>query len=88
MILARIEGSAVCTIQHKSMDGWRLAMCQGINDANETTGEPFLALDGLNAGIHQRVIVTTDGRAIREKVRDAHSPARFMITAILDEAEA
>ena len=88
MILARIEGNAICTIQHKSLRGWRLAMCQAINEADEMTGEPFLALDGLNAGLHQRVLVTTDGRGIRERVGDAHCPARFMITCILDEAEA
>ena len=88
MILARIEGNAICTIQHKSLSGWRLAMCQAIDEADEVTGEPFLALDGLNAGLHQRVLVTTDGRGIRERVGDAHSPARFMITSILDEAEA
>ena len=86
--MARIDGSAVCTIRHRSLEGWRLAICQQVDDAGVEAGAPFLALDSLNAGLHQHVLVTTDGRAIREKVGDTHSPARFMITAILDEVPA
>ena len=86
--MARIDGSAVCTSRHRSLEGWRLAICQQIDDTGAEQGAPFLALDGMNAGLHQRVLVTTDGRAIREKVGDEHSPARFLVTAILDEVPA
>ena len=86
--MARIDGSAVCTIRHRSLEGWRLAICQQIDDAGEEQGAPFLALDGLNAGLHQHVLVTTDGVSIREQVGDEHSPARFLVTAILDEVPA
>jgi len=88
MIHARIDGSAISTIRHRSLEGWRLAICQPVGPEGEEEGMPFLALDGLNAGLHQRVLVTTDGRAIRERVGDERSPARFLITAILDEAKA
>ena len=88
MIHARIDGSAVSTIRHRSLEGWRLAICQPVDEKGEEEGMPFLALDGLNAGLHQRVLVTTDGRAIRERVGDQHSPARFLVTAILDEGDA
>jgi microcompartment protein CcmK/EutM len=37
--------------------------------------------------LHQRVIISSDGLATRKIVGDDKSPARWMITAIVDERE-
>ncbi len=85
MILARVDGSAVASIKHPSLDGWRLAICQPIDEEGTEIGLPILALDSLGAGKNQRVIITTDGRSIRERVHDAHSPARHLVIEIADD---
>lgn len=85
MIRARVDGSAVATVKHPSLDGWRFAICQPVDESGEEQGAPLLALDGLGAGLHQRVVITTDGRSIRERVHDAHSPARHLIIEIEDD---
>ena len=84
MLLARIDGNVVSTIKHRTLSGWRLAICQMLNDAGEEQGAPVLAVDPYNAGLHQRVLLTTDGVGIRERIGDAHSPVRYLITSILD----
>ena len=86
--LGRVEGSAVSTIRHPSLKGWRLLVCQPVNERGEETGDPVLCLDCLGAGKYQQVIVTSDGKSVREKMGDPHSPARYMTIAVLDDVEA
>jgi microcompartment protein CcmK/EutM len=87
MILARVEGNVVATRKHSSLNGWRLILCQPINGAGEPEGAPQVAIDPHGAGMHQRVIISSDGLATRKTVGDDKSPARWMITAIVDEKE-
>jgi ethanolamine utilization protein EutN len=46
-----------------------------------------VAIDPHGAGMHQRVIISSDGAATRKIVGDKKSPARWMITGIVDEKE-
>lgn len=85
MLIARVEGSVICTVRHASLQGWRLLICQVLNDAGENMDYPLLALDNLGAGKHQKVVLTCDGKSVREKVGDQYSPARYMTMAIVDE---
>lgn len=85
MLLARIEGSAVSTIRHESLCGWRLLVAQPLDADGSPQGLPLLCLDNLGAGMHQVVILSSDGKSVREKVGDPHSPARYMTIAILDD---
>jgi ethanolamine utilization protein EutN len=87
MLLARVEGNVVATRKHPSLDGWRLVICQPINNAGEPEGAPQVAIDPHGAGMHQRVIISSDGLATRRVVGDDKSPARWMITGIVDEKE-
>ena len=87
MLLARVEGNVVATRKHPSLEGWRLIICQPINSAGDPEGVPQIAIDPYGAGMHQRVIISSDGMAARKTVGDDKSPARWMITAIVDEKE-
>jgi len=88
MLLARIDGSATATIRHPSAKGWRLAICQPIDEDGNEISTPLIALDDLNAGLHQRVILSSDGDTLRKWVHDPKSPLRNMVTHIVDEVEA
>jgi ethanolamine utilization protein EutN len=87
MFLARVEGSLVATRKHPSFEGWRLVICQPISAAGRPEGVPQIAIDPHGAGLHQRVVISSDGVAARKAVRNERSPARWMITAIVDEPE-
>jgi len=87
MLLARVEGNVTATRKHPSLEGWRLVICQPINNAGEAEGTPQVAIDAHGAGMHQRVIISSDGMAARRAVGDDRSPVRWMITAIVDEKE-
>jgi ethanolamine utilization protein EutN len=85
MQLARVEGNVVATRKHPSFDGWRLVICQPIGLEGHSEGTPIVAIDPYGAGMHQRVIVSSDGAASRNTVGDQKSPVRMMITGIVDE---
>ena len=85
MIHARIDGTVVSSHAHPSMTGRRVAICQPVDEAGADEGEPVLAIDPLQAGLHQRVMITSDGESARDWVHDAHSPLRYFVIGILDE---
>lgn len=85
MFLARVVGNLTATRKHPSFEGWRLIICQPITQQGEETGVPIVAIDAHGAGMHERVIISSDGAASRKAVGDPKSPARWMITAIVDE---
>ena len=87
MLLARVEGTLTATRKHKSYEGWRLVICQPINNAGVPEGVPQVAIDPHGAGMHQRVVISSDGSAARAAVGDPLSPARWIIVGIVDEKE-
>jgi microcompartment protein CcmK/EutM len=84
MLLARVEGNVVATRKHPSFEGWRLVICQPIGRAGTPEGAPQVAIDALGAGLHERVLISSDGLAARKAVGDDKSPARWMIIGIVD----
>ena len=87
MLLARVEGNMVATRKHPSLEGWRLLLCQPIDQAGKPEGGPQAAIDAHGAGMHQRVIISSDGMAARKAVGDDKSPVRWMIVGIVDEQQ-
>jgi microcompartment protein CcmK/EutM len=85
MLLARVEGHVVATRKHPSFEGWRLVICQPINNAGEPEGVPHIAIDSHGAGMHQRVIISSDGAAARKAVGQEKSPAQWLVLGVVDE---
>jgi ethanolamine utilization protein EutN len=87
MLLARVEGNVVATRKHPSFEGWRLVLCQPIDQVGQPEGSPQVAIDAHGAGMHQQVIISSDGSAARAAVGDPKSPARWMVIGVVDETE-
>lgn len=88
MQLARVEGHVTATRKHRSLEGWRLAVCQPIDAEGRPEATPLVAIDALGAGLHARVVVSRDGTAARVAVHDPRSPVRMMIVALVDDVPA
>jgi len=87
MLLARVEGNVVATRKHRSLEGWRLVICQPISRFGEPEGLPQVAIDAHGAAMHQKVIISSDGLAARKAVGDEKSPVRWMIIGIVDDKQ-
>ena len=87
MLLARVEGNVTATRKHPSFEGWRLVICQPIGQSGEAEGSPQIAIEAHGAGMHQRVVISSDGSEARKAVGDPKSPARWLVVGIVDEKE-
>lgn len=84
MISARVDGTLVASACHPSMRGTRTVICQPLDSDGRDEGAPVLAVDAFGAGLHDRVLLSTDGSATRELVRDPKTPLRNLIIGIID----
>jgi ethanolamine utilization protein EutN len=87
MLLAQVHGSLIATRKHPSFEGWRFVICQPISAAGVPEGAPQIAIDSHGAGLHQRVVISSDGSAARQALGDPKSPARWLVLGIVDEKE-
>lgn len=85
MVHARVDGSVVSTIAHPSMCGRRTVICQPLDADGNDDGIPVLAVDPYGAGLHQTVVLSTDGSTTRILVGDSHSPLRNLIIGLVDD---
>jgi ethanolamine utilization protein EutN len=85
MLICRIDGNAIATIHHPTLRGWRQLICQPLDALGTPVGKPLLSMDKLGAGVKDLVLVTSDGKSIRDAVGTEFTPLRYMTIAILDE---
>lgn len=85
MKLARIRGHVTATIKHSSLNGHRLLIAQPVGPDGSIDGAPQIVVDPMGAAIHQLVMITSDGGAARDVVKDPQSPARWCVMGIIDK---
>jgi len=84
MILARIDGFVTATVAHRSLKKQKVVLCTPIDEAGNSTGSPFAALDPMGAGQHSKVFISTDGSFTQKRLGDYNSPLRNEVTGIID----
>ena len=86
MHLARIIGTATATVKHPSLAGARLLVGQPLMaDRKTPDGDPQLVIDALSAAAGDLVVITSDGRMLRDILKSDTTPARWSTIALLDE---
>lgn len=81
MQVGRVIGAATATIKHPTLTGERMLIVQLLTRSGAADGEPVLAFDRLGAGRGDRVLLTTDGRAMQELLGPT-TPARYSVLGL------
>ncbi len=84
MFLAQVVGHAVSSHSHPSLKGHKMMLCQALDPQLGLIGAPMVAIDLFGAGLHSKVMVSTDGLGARHIVHDDKSPIRNFIQGIVD----
>lgn len=84
MLVGLVEGTAISTIKHRSMAGWKLLVVQPLTEAGAPDGDPVLAIDSLGAGRGCKVVISNDGKAARDLIGDNTSPVRWTVIGVMD----
>ncbi len=61
MILARVLGNIVATQKNRRYDNARVMLCQQINPEGDEMGNTVLALDSVDAGVGDTVLIVQEG---------------------------
>ena len=85
MQLARIIGTATATVKHPSLAGARLLVGQPLMaDRRTPDGDPQLVIDTLSVSAGDLVVITSDGRMLRDVLKSETTPARWSTIGLVD----
>ena len=87
MILARVIGHVVATQKNPSHEGRKILRVQPIDLEGNDSGESLLALDGVDAGIGDRVVVTQDGWSAGWAIQRPGAAVDAAIIGVVDTVE-
>lgn len=86
MQLALVVGTATSTIKHATMGGQKLLVVQPLMaDGKAADGDPQIAVDAVGAGRGEKVMITSDGKYMREILKAEATPVRWSVIGISDE---
>ena len=85
MKLARVAGTVVSPISHPFFDGQRLLLCDLIDPDGAASGGYLIAVDVVDAGVGERVLVLDEGSSARQIYGITTGPVRSVIVGIVDE---
>ena len=87
MLIARVVGELVATQKHPSHDGRKLLLVQPLNLDGSNRGDAVVALDAVDAGVGDQVLLTTDGFSAMTTVGRPQSPIDMAVIAFIDSIE-
>ena len=87
MQLAEVLGSVVSTVHHPAYTGRRIMLCQPLNPMGEKAGGQVIALDRVESGPGDRVLILKEGTGVRQLFGETEFPVRSTIVAIVDSVD-
>ncbi|HVO40249.1 MAG TPA: EutN/CcmL family microcompartment protein [Spirochaetia bacterium] len=88
MTLARVVGNVVSTEKHPQYRGYKILVVQPIGGDGKPKGRSFLALDGVQAGAGDTVLVVDEGGSARSVLGDEEAvTVRTVICGIVDRID-
>jgi ethanolamine utilization protein EutN len=87
MLIARVVGELTATQKHPSHQGCKLLLVQPLNLDGTDRGDAVIAVDAVDAGAGDRVLLTTDGFAAMTSVGRPNSPIDMAVIGFIDHIE-
>ena len=84
MRLARVIGHVVATCKHATHHGFKTMIVRPVDPEGNPTASDMLAVDTVDAGSGDLVLVVVEGRSAGEAVRKKNVPLDSAIVGIVD----
>ena len=87
MLIGRVIGDVVATQKDASHRGRKILVVQPLQLDGSDRGEPVLALDAVDAGVGDRVLLATEGFSAMTAVGRPNSPIDMAVLGVIDHVE-
>lgn len=87
MLIARVIGDVVATQKHASHHGRKALLVQPLNLDGSDRGDAVVALDAVDAGVGDRVLLVTEGFSAMTAVDRPESPIDMAVIGVIDHVE-
>ncbi len=84
MLIGRVIGEVVATEKHSSHHGSKALLVQPLNLNGTDRGEAVVALDSVDAGVGDRVLLIIEGYSAMTAVGRPNSPIDMAVIGIID----
>ena len=87
MILGTVTGTVHSTIAHEFYRAKKLLIVEREDGRLRRTGSYLIAVDMVDAGVGERVLVLDEGNGARQVTGSADAPVRSVIVGIVDDVQ-
>ena len=87
MLICSVVGNVVATQKHRKFEGAKLLLVQPLNLDDSARGSTLLAIDGVGAGVDEKVLIVLEGRAAGEALGKKAAPVDAAIIGIIDHVD-
>ena len=87
MFLAKVVGDVVSTHKNERLAGKRLLLVRRLTLAMKPEGAEVIALDVVDAGVGDHVLVVQEGSSARKIFNDPWIPVQAVIVGVLDRVD-
>ncbi len=87
MIIGKVMGTVVSTVKHYKLEGRKLLLVQPLDPEGKPQGRRLLAIDSVDAGVGDRVLVVKEGRAAGLALGRSSGPVDAAIVGVVDSVD-
>lgn len=87
MKVCEVLGDLVAAAQHPAYEGHKIMIVRPLRDDGTPAGSSFVAVDHVQAGPGDRVLVLTEGNGVRQLLGKDAGPIRSIIVGIVDRVD-
>lgn len=85
MKIGRVIGRVWATAKDESLNGSRILLVRPLDLDGRAVGEAYLAVDSVDAGAGERVLVVDEGGSAGQVLGQDDPPIRTVIVGVVDE---
>jgi len=87
VLIAQVLGDVVATQKAPSHHGRKILLVQPLNLDGSERGVPVLALDAVDAGVGDKVLLATEGFSAMTAVGRPNSPIDMAVIGVIDSVD-
>ncbi len=87
MFLGRVIGEVVATVKHPSLEGFKILVIDMLTTDRKSLGESVLAVDTVDAGVGDFVLVVDEGSSAALVTGLPDPPIRTVVVGVVDQVD-